>query len=263
MDFNYKVEKIYTNTLSMEFYLVPWDTKILERPVAEISHFEFRESEEARRDFKVFTGWCDEQAIKLINCRIPHNLIVESMFLQEQGFRFIELNYRPRITSLQELKLLDDEIDVEPASEKDKMILEKMAGSVFKHGRFHQDPRLGGRVGNIRYKYWLLNAFELPYQKVYKFVFEKKIIAFFVVEYPEQDHCFWSLTALAPDMQGMGLGRRVWRKMMYKHQLEGINTISTSISSHNTAVQNLYNSLAFRFPTPSATFHWLTAENSQ
>ena len=256
MDFDYRLEKIHTNALTLEYFLVPWDTQILEQPVAEIRHLEVRESEAADIDFRAFTTWCGEHAITLSNCRIAHNQITESMFLQAQNFRFIELNYRPRMNKLQELKLLDDEIMIEPAADADRMLLAEMAGSVFKHGRFHQDPRLGAALGDRRYKTWLLNAFELPHQQVLKCLHDRDIIAFFVVEYPEQGHCFWSLIGLAPGMQSKELGKRVWRTMMRKHQQEGIETITTSISSHNIAVLNLYVSLAFRFPTPYATFHW-------
>ena len=256
MDFDYKLEKMHTDALTLEYFHVPWDTEILEQPVAEIRHLEIREPEAAGRDFRAFTSWCGEHAITFSSCRIPHDQVIESMFLQAQGFRFIELNYRPRMNKLQELELPDDEITIEPAVDADRMLLAEMAGSVFQHGRFHQDPRLGVALGNRRYKTWLLNAFEMPQQKVLKCLLGSEIIAFFVVEYPEQDHCFWSLIGLAPGMQGKGLGKRVWRKMMRKHQQEGIETITTSISSHNVAVLNLYVSLAFRFPVPDATFHW-------
>jgi len=256
MNFDYRVELIQTYSLTAEFFLVPWDTEILTQPVAEISRLEVKESEAAGRDFRTFSTWCDKHAITLCNCRIAHNQIVESMFLQAQGFRFIELNYQPQMNKLQELELPNDEIIIEPAADADRMILAEMAGSVFQHGRFHQDPRLGATLGNRRYRTWLLNAFELPHQKVLKCLLGGVIIAFFVVEYPEQGHCFWSLNGLAPGMQGKGLGKRVWRTMMRKHQQEGIETITTSISSHNIAVLNLYASLAFRFPVPYATFHW-------
>jgi RimJ/RimL family protein N-acetyltransferase len=262
MDFDYKLEKIHTNALTLDYFLVPWDTQILEQPVAEIRHLEVKEPEAASRDFGIFTTWCSEHAIKFTNCRIVHDQVVESMFLQAQGFRFIELNYRPRMNKLQVLELPDDEIVTEQAADADRVLLAEMAGSVFQHGRFHQDPQMGLALGNRRYKTWLLNAFESPHQQVLKCLLDHEIVAFFVVEYPEQGHCFWSLTGLAPGMQGKGLGKRVWRTMMRKHQQEGIETITTSISSHNTAVLNLYASLAFRFPTPYATFH-LRPTNAQ
>ena len=87
------------------------------------------------------------------------------------------------------------------------------------------------------------------------------VVAFFVVEYPEQGHCFWSLVGLAPGLQGQGLGKRVWRTMLGWHKKNGIDTISTSISSHNSTVLNLYISLGFRFPAPHMTFHWRPSDS--
>ena len=42
MDFDYKLEKIHTDALILEYFHVPWDTEILEQPVAEIRHLEIK-----------------------------------------------------------------------------------------------------------------------------------------------------------------------------------------------------------------------------
>jgi len=100
------------------------------------------------------------------------------------------------------------------------------------------------------------NAFKQEHQNVFKCILNKEIIAFFVVEYPESGHCFWSLVGMLPEFQGKGLGKQVWQAMLKYHQQESINTVSTSMSSHNVPVFNLYVALGFRFPEPYATFHW-------
>jgi ribosomal protein S18 acetylase RimI-like enzyme len=256
VNFDYSLEKTRTKALNLDYFLVPWDTEILQQSVAEIRNLEVRNPCAASHDFRDYIKWRGENAITFCYSRIAHSDINESMFLQAQGFRFIELNYHPRLDKLQELEIPDDEIIIEPVVAEDKMPLAEIAGSIFKHGRFHQDPELGVALGDRRYKTWLLNAFELPHQQVLKCSLGHEIIAFFVVEYPQQNHCFWSLIGMAPGMQGKGLGKRAWRSMMHKHQREGVETITTSISSHNIAVLNLYVSLAFRFTVPYATFHW-------
>jgi len=255
-NFTYKLESIQTDALALDYFLVPWDTEILSQPVAEIRRMEIREPEAAGRDYRAFSRWCEKKAVTLCSCRIAHERLFESMFLEAQGFRFIELNYSPRLNKLQEFELEDDVIQIQLASHQDRELLAEMAGNVFQHGRFHQDPRLGTTLGNYRYRTWLLNAFEQPHQQVLTCVLNDEIIAFFVVEYPEKGHCFWSLVGLAPGKQGQGLGKRVWRAMLRKYQQDGVDTIVTSISSQNIAVLNLYVSLGFRFPKPYAIFHW-------
>ena len=145
---------------------------------------------------------------------------------------------------------------IEPAKAEDQELLAQMAGRIFKHGRFHQDPALGSEVGNERYKIWLLNSFSYPGQSIFKCIDNDEIVGFFVVEYPGESRCHWSLIGLAPGLSGRGMGARVWQAMMRFHQDEGMKSIVTSISSHNTAMFNLYVKLGFRFPLPKVTFHW-------
>ena len=255
-EFDYILENIQTDALTLDYFLVPWDTAIIEQPVAEIKHLEIRETEQAGRDYLDFRHWCRKHGITLCCCRVTHDQLIESMFLETQGFRFIELNYRPRLDKLLKLELPDDSLIIEPAHYRDRELLAEMAAAAFMYGRFHQDPRLGAKLGNRRYKTWLLNSFDHPHQKVFKCLQDSKIIAFFVVEQQEPGHCFWSLNGIAPGLQNQGLGKRVWRTMLRWHQKEGIDTVTTSISSHNISAFNLYISLGFRFPSPHMTFHW-------
>jgi hypothetical protein len=50
--------------------------------------------------------------------------------------------------------------------------------------------------------------------------------------------------------------------LLRHHQGEGAQTVSTSISSHNVPVFNLYVALGFRFPAPSVTLQWCPRELS-
>ena len=256
LDFSYTPLQIRDESLSMDYFLVPWDTEIIGQPVAEIINLGVADSEKAKIHFSEFRNWCELKKITLCNCRIKHDQLIESFFLQDHGFRFVELNYLPEFHRLQTQRLSDESIKVEVALEEDKEQLAHMAGEIFGHGRFHQDVSLGPLIGNERYKTWLLNSFSRPSQTVYKCLLEGDIVGFFVVEYRRQKSCYWSLTGLAPGNQGRGLGTRVWKAMMLFHQNEGMESILTSISSHNAAVFNLYVKLGFRFPLPQTTFHW-------
>ena len=256
MNFDYLTESIHTDALTLEHFLVPWDTEIVGHPVAEISRLEVSNAEIADQDYREFTCWRDKHEVVLCSCRLSAKRLKESMFLEKKGFRFIELNYMPALSGLQNLDMPGDDLDVELACIEDLEILAEMAGEIFQHGRFHQDPELGSAIGDKRYRIWMVNSFENPRQTVIKCTRRNEIIGFFVVEHPKRNHCFWSLAGLKAGLQGQGLGKRVWRSLMKWHQSEGIDTISTSITSHNIAVFNLYVSLGFRFPAPLMTFHW-------
>jgi RimJ/RimL family protein N-acetyltransferase len=260
MDFSVQTQSIRTAGLALDYFLVPWDSAIIGQPVAQIGNVKIVDPAGAPQDFATFEQWLSAEQIALCACRLSGDQLVESMFLEERGFRFIELNYQPTLTGLQNLRLEDQNVVVEPATGQDREILTTMAGKVFQHGRFHQDPRVGAELGNRRYGIWMKNAFEHPAQKILKCMIDGAIVGFFVVEFPRTEHCFWSLVGLAPGLQGTGLGKRVWRAMLRWHQAAGVGTVSTSISSHNVAVFNLYVSLGFRFPAPSMTLQWVSAE---
>jgi ribosomal protein S18 acetylase RimI-like enzyme len=260
-NFDYTTERIETDALFLEYFLVPWDTEILGQSVGDIRRLEVKDTLNAGKDYLAFKKWIERNNIILCSARLTHDKIVESMFLENQGFRFIEMNYHPQLKNLQSMEFPKDEIVIEMACSEDRILLSEIAGSVFQHGRFHQDPRMGVEIGNKRYKTWVLNSFEMEHQKVYKCIQNGRIVAFFVVEHPEVQHCFWSLVGLVADLQGQGLGKRVWRAMLNKHQQDGVETVSTSISSHNIRVLNLYVSLGFRFPIPYMMFHWCPTEH--
>ena len=256
MNFAVKLETIATDNLKMDYFLVPWDTQIFNRPVAQIANIEIYNKNQAKKDLKPYQEWCKQQKIELCSCRITHDKIKESMFLEEQDFRFIELNYQPVLSNLQNLTFNDSDIQIALADEHDQPLLAQAAATIFHHERFHIDPRINSNLANNRYRIWLKNGFNLPQQTVLKCMLNAQIIGFFVIEYPQPNHCFWSLIGLLPDYQGQGLGKKVWQAMLHWHQTAGVEKVSTSISSHNIAVFNLYIALGFRFPNPYATFHW-------
>ena len=256
MNFDFNIETIRTPALSLDYHLVPWDIDILGRPVAQISDARVSDARQAERDFQPFLEWLAQHGVELCSCRVPASSMVESMFLEERGFRFVELNYLPTLAGLQERPAVATDIRIEPAAAGDRDTLADMARAVLRHGRFHQDPRIDPELGGKRYHAWMVNAFEHPRQRVLKCLLDDAIVGFFVVEYPQPTQCFWSLIGLALGMQGRGLGKRVWQAMLEHHRREGIHNVSTSISSHNVAVFNLYVALGFRFPAPSITLQW-------
>jgi ribosomal protein S18 acetylase RimI-like enzyme len=261
MNFDVEIQSIRTPALTLDYHVVPWDTEIIGKPVAQISRICITDPTAAVEEYETFRTWCSREAIQLCACRVQTGTLVESMFLEAQGFRFVELNYLPRLAELQARTAPETstslKIDIVDAEHSDQDELADMAAQVLRHGRFHQDPRIDPALGDKRYRAWMTNAFTRPSQRVLKCMLDGEIAAFFVVEFPAKDHCFWSLVGLAPGREGKGLGKRVWNAMLAYHRSRGIDVVSTSISSHNVPVFNLYVSLGFRFPAPTATFQWV------
>ena len=257
MNFSYRTESIQTAALDLSYFLVPWDTEIFGKPVAQISTVRVIEPRQAALDYRAFADWCAQQRIELCSCRVPADRLADSMFLEERGFRFIELNYLPQLTDLQARRPSGvSGLRVVPADASNRDELADMAAQVFRFGRLHQDPRVAPELGDRRYRAWMTNAFSHPRQHVLKCIQDRTIVAFFVLESPQPNHCFWSLIGLAPGLQGKGLGKQVWNAVLDHHREQGVEVVSTSISSLNVAVLNLYVSLGFRFPQPSITLQW-------
>ncbi len=253
--FSYVEERSESPALDLVYYLAPWDRPIFQANTAVISSIRVGKDIEAAGAFIAFRDWCKRNDVKLVSCRLAQDRLIECAFLEAQGFRFIELNYRPTLVGLGEFSG-NAEIFICPADPSDAAEISGIAARIFETGRLHVDPQVGPEIGNRRYSAWAANAFRHPGQRVLKCLMGGRIIAFMVVEQPTPTTIFWSLVGLAPGLAGQGLGRRVWQAMLAFHHREGIHEVTTSISSHNVAVHNLYVSLGFRFPAPAITLHW-------
>jgi GNAT superfamily N-acetyltransferase len=253
--FDYVEERTESPGLDLTYHLAPWDEPIFGGNTAVIASIHVEMEREAAPAFEVFRDWCNQNRTKLVSCRLPQEQLVECGFLEKQGFRFIELNYRPTLRGLDGFTE-DAEITISPALPEDEDEISGFAAQIFTTGRLHVDPLVGPEIGNRRYGIWARNAFHHPDQRVLKCQMGAGIVAFMVVEQPTPASRFWSLVGLAPGLAGKGLGRRVWKAVLAFHHREGVNEVSTSISSHNAIVHNLYVGLGFRFPDPTITLHW-------
>jgi GNAT superfamily N-acetyltransferase len=243
--------------LLLEASLVPWDTEIFHYPVAQIERIQVLDPDQAKLDYVAFESWRDTNLCGLISCRLGHDRLHESMLLEEKGFRFIETVLHPRLESIDQLDIADQGLDIAPADEGDIPALRKIAESAFEDDRFHVDPRLDPRRGDVRYGRWVVNALGHPRQQLLKILDDEKLIAFFIIEAKENGTVYWHLTVVAPEYQGRGYGRRTWLAMLRHHNENGHNAVSTTISARNISVLNLYSSLSFRFLAPDMTFHWM------
>lgn len=244
-----------SSALELTYHLAPWDEPIFGGNTAAIASIHVRVEAEAAPVFEVFRDWCIQNRIKLVSCRLPQQQLVECGFLEKHDFRFIELNYRPTLKGLGGFSH-DAEITVSPALPEDAEEISGFASQIFTTGRLHVDPMVGPEIGDRRYGVWAANAFHHPNQRVLKCEMGARIVAFMVVEQPNATSRFWSLVGLAPGLARKGLGRRVWKAVLAFHHREGVDEVSTSISSHNVVVHNLYVGLGFRFPAPTITLHW-------
>lgn len=252
---NYQGHVLSRKGLELEYFLVPWDTEAFGFPVAQIQRLVLRDPE-AHEDFEVFQAWLDQSNVRLVSCRLGHDQLLASMFLEERGFRFIEMVHHPELDIVQDTSYPNEGINVLPADAADQSAIEEIAGSAFKHGRFHQDWRLPRGLGEKRYQFWVRNSMRGGGQQVLKLISEERIMGFFIVELLPELCCYWHLTAIAPAFQGQGLGKHAWRAVVSYCRDWGARSIRTRITASNIPVLNLYARLGFRFVESEITLHW-------
>ena len=248
---------VNSKALVAECVLVGWDQAAFGFPVAQIERLQIRDPETAGRDFERVAAWLDQQGVKLASCRLAHDQLSESMLLETNGFRFVEMVISPKLDGVDKLAGCADSIAIEPAGASDVPALQAIAQSAFGHERYHVDPRLNRQLADKRYGNWVANTLTHSSQKLLKITDANRLVGVFIAERFPGGHAYWHLTAIAPEWQGMGYGRRVWTAMLNRHSAEGCVSLTTNVSVRNVAVLNLYARLGFRFLPPQMTFHWL------
>lgn len=249
--------RIDTAAIALAWSEAPWDTAVFGHPVVQISHIEAAAVADAG-DLAPFVAACAAGGVGLASCRLAHDRLRESMLLEEIGFRFIEMVYQPEFGDLQRAGPGDAQgLEVVRAAAADLAGIVEVAGAAFGCERFHVDPRLPSRCGDLRYQNWVRSSLDHPVQRLHAVRDGGDLVAFFVTELLADGTCYWHLNAVAPARQGRGYGLRAWRAMMHHARMEGAVRVRTSIVARNHRVLNLYARLGFTFPAPSMTFHWV------
>lgn len=252
--------EIDTGSLLLRANSVPLDSEIFGFPVAAISTIDVRAAS-AQDPFDLFKNWVHKNSFDIVSCRLPHQQMVASMFLERNNFRFVEMVLHPIVMDLQTYPVMDTEMVVEPVCEAELLGVASMAERSFGYERYHVDPRLDPELANLRYGRWVRNGFYDAKQVLLKVrLLDGRTVAFFVVENKDDGSVYWHLTAVNPDFQGKKLGYHIWMTMINYHKGAGMKGIRTTISARNSPVLNLYSKLNFRFGPPEMTFHWIKSD---
>lgn len=250
-------EQVNSGSLRMTWSRAPWDEAVCGYPVLQVTHMQVLGAD-AARDISAFERARDEVGAGLVSCRLPHDALSESMLLEDRGFRFIEMMYQPEIALSGATAVVQENgLSVSRATDDDMPLLLEVARSAFRNERFLMDPRIARGVSDKRYQNWVASSQHHARQELHVVRHCGQVIAFFVLEMMSDGICYWHLTALAPDAQGKGHGRRVWTTMLDCAARRGARGVRTSIAARNVRVLNLYARLGFRFLPPTMTFHWI------
>jgi len=210
----------------LECSLVPWDTEIFGFPVAQITRVELDEGAQPESLLDAFDAWCAARDVRLVSCRLDHQQLSESMALEERGFRFIEMVYRPRFDAWDGIATPQHDLTITEAAPADAAGIEEIASTAFTTGRFLLDRRLPPELSDRRYARWVRSSFESSEQTVLKAEGGGDLVGFFIAERRTDKSVYWHLTAVAPEWQGKGAGDAT------KYNVK----IATNMSSEPTSV---------------------------
>lgn len=248
--------RISSASLDLEAAVVPWDCAAFGFRVAQIYRIAVNSGPDAAAEYSGFHDWCEGGQIKLAACRLRHDKMQESMFLERHGFRFIEMVLHPCLAGLQARSIMADSLSVIRAAGEDLPRLQGIAERAFGHERYHIDPRVDRRRADLRYANWVRSSLDDERQNLFKVMDGNDVVGLFITESGNSGDVHWHLTAIAPDFQGRGYGRRAWNAMLGLHRSEGCDRVTTTISARNVAVLRLYGQMGFDFLPPEMTFHW-------
>lgn len=250
-------DSILTTNLSLSWSRAPWDEAVCGFPVLQITHICCR-GPLAATDIAGFNIERDRLGAGLVSCRLPHDRLVESMLLEDQGFRFIEMTYAPELELINfDIANAHSAVSIAKATEEDLHALLAIAGTSFQNERFKMDPRIDPSISDRRFENWVANSLHHTTQEVFVVRDGSEPVALFITELLKDGTCYWHLNAIAIHYQGQGYGRRVWCAMLEQAKTTGASRVRTSIAARNHRVLNLYARLGFKFSPPQMTFHWV------
>lgn len=138
---------IDTPVVKLVARLAPWDMESFGFGVAQIDVLECRERAMPATAMLPFFQWLDASDIRLVSCRLKYDRLIESMLLEDCGFRFIETVLHPYVDLSRFDRPEHETFVITPAECADIAALEVIAAEAFVHGRIHMDPRLGPELG--------------------------------------------------------------------------------------------------------------------
>jgi ribosomal protein S18 acetylase RimI-like enzyme len=128
--------------------------------------------------------------------------------------------------------------------------LAEIVPGTFSHGRYHRDFNIDSKLADKRYENWLRQLHES--NALFALMFEDKVAGF--LGYMGNN---MALHAIGAGFRGKGLAKYLW-SVACKEMFEmGHEEITSSVSTSNTAIMNLYSSLGFIFRDPIDIYHIL------
>jgi len=191
----------------------------------------------------------------LLSVRLPAHDIAAIKQAETAGFYFIESTIIPFI-HLRNWNRARFERFIKPMEKVTEVtisIVEEIARSSFRDGRFNLDPNIGNNRSDYRYKMWLRNAYDAG-EDIQIIKYRDQIAGFSLLRF-EDDKASYRMACIHSELKNSGLGMLLFASTMVYCMELGIKYISGGINMANLPVLNTMSNLGFSFREPSIVLH--------
>jgi len=236
---------------TVHYHDTPWNTRALKGKSLEIDSME-SSFDNTTALISEFCTQKSKESYLLIASRISASQIDLKKVYFLCGFIVVEhtLNVSSFGLDWKKVESLSHRFPVIVEDYKNEHIveIENISASIFKFGRFYEDPFIDSSIANDRSRFWID---DLINQKVtIKVVLKKNNVVGFMAYKVKDERADLILGGLKENYRHLAYG--FWANILL--QIKEVKEIRTSISSSNIDIINLYNYFGFRFENPRFGF---------
>ncbi|WP_353233655.1 GNAT family N-acetyltransferase [Diaphorobacter ruginosibacter] len=218
-----------------EFIFTPWDSAVFGVPTFEIGELSHDLLLRASKETGHYT--------------IKVDPLTPKELLHEFGFYYCDTLIEPVCEIQSFVSYPNDHVEIRSNVALEDLL--SICDGAFQHGRFHRDFNLKSSCADARYNNWLCQLHKSG--KVYGLFYEHELSGFIAVENGKL-----LLHAVSINQRGRGLAKYLWSPVCEMLFNQGINRITSSVSTTNLAVVNLYSRIGFTFRHPLDVYHRMT-----
>jgi hypothetical protein len=231
--------------------LVPWDSETFGIRIADLEIDTSRLCPSTVDLHRALDRWTRSHGVQLVGASVPTSALAHIDVLQAVGFRYLDTTLRVTYPRFQSATLAPSVVEFRAGCVSDVPAVLSIAGSAFRHGRYHADPHVNPQRANQRYRDWVNRVvFSGGPQELYVLAFGDDIRAFSVIEMNETaGHLH--LVGVSPEWHGLNATLATLRLF----QARGAAVVHSKISAANTAALNSHARLGAEFHFPTALLH--------
>ena len=206
--------------------------------------------------------WALAREVELISSAAPADDALWAFFLIKTGFTPVDLSvqvYHGNLASLQQIR---ENPALHEAGPEDREEALEIAGTSFRHGRFHTDARFPLTLAHLRYREWVARGLEKRHEGHRVFVLgETGRIRGMMYAVLDGDMADLRLGALHPSRQSGLDGYFLYAGALAALRGMGAGKAVSRPQLSNPRVLNIYAALGFQFSDPHQVYHWHLPES--